>query len=116
MKENDKDFLTRIKRLTQHFKRSVIMSWKASPLLFLLRISYELITVVLPILSLYLSKTVINILSAGNYEEHFEYFVFELSEPAPETGDSAAIGLWIAMLTVSSAAIYMVLRRKREQA
>jgi len=68
MKENNKNFLSRLKRLSHHFKRSVVMSWKASPILFLLRIGYELISIVIPILSLYLSKTVINILSSGNYE------------------------------------------------
>ena len=46
-----------------------------------------------------------------------QFFTFELTEPAPETGDSAAIGLWLTMLTLSAAAgAILVLRRKREQA
>ena len=52
-----------------------------------------------------------------NYEVFYEVFNFEVVEPAPETGDNAALGLWLAMLTLSAAAgIILVLRRRKEQA
>ncbi len=46
-----------------------------------------------------------------------EFYTFELTEPAPETGDNAALGLWMVMLTLSAAAgAILVLRRRKEQA
>ena len=53
--------------LARHYKKSLGISWRASPPLFLTRITYELFSVSVPIVSLYLSRTVINILSSANY-------------------------------------------------
>lgn len=59
--------LEKAKHLAHHFKRSAQLSWRASPVFFLARIAIELITVALPIVSLYLSRRVINILSFAGY-------------------------------------------------
>ncbi len=64
--KNEKTFIPKIKRLTLHFKKSVSLSWRASPKYFILRISYELISIALPIISLYLSRSILNILSYGS--------------------------------------------------
>ena len=61
-----KPIAEKIKRLLVHFKKSVSLSWRASPKYFILRISYELISVALPIVSLYLSRNVLNVLSYGS--------------------------------------------------
>lgn len=53
--------------LARHYKKSLGISWRASPPLFLARIAYELFSVSVPIVSLYLSRTVINILSSASY-------------------------------------------------
>lgn len=60
-------FFDRANSLTKHFKKSASISWRASPLLFSCRVVYELISVAIPIISLYLSKNVINILSSTSY-------------------------------------------------
>ena len=62
-----KEIAERTKRLLHHFRRSVGLSWRASPALFCARIGYEVISVAIPIVSLYLSRNVINILSASAY-------------------------------------------------
>ena len=53
-----------------------------------------------------------------NYEPtEIEIFAFELTEPAPETGDTFNMGLWLAVAALSAAAgIILVLRRRKEQA
>lgn len=66
--------LEKAKRLAQHFKRSAQLSWRASPLFFLTRIAIELISVGIPIVSLYLSRRVINILSYADYASNREDF------------------------------------------
>lgn len=77
MKEKLKKVLSQIVRLLVHFKRSFAISWKASPLLFCIRIVYEMILVAVPIISLYLSRTVINILSTPPYEgKMFEFYKY----------------------------------------
>ena len=44
-----------------------------------------------------------------------EYFTFELTEPAPETGDTFQLGLWLAVAALTAAAgIVLVLRRKEQ--
>ena len=67
MKNKVKNITAQIYRLMKHFVRSFVISWKASPLLFIIRVLYELILVAIPIFSLYLSRSVINILSYPNY-------------------------------------------------
>ena len=80
MKEKFKKIFSQIKRLLIHFKRSFAISWKASPLLFCIRIAYEMVLVGIPIISLYLSRTVINILSSPPYEgkvlDFYKYVAF----------------------------------------
>lgn len=61
--------------LGHHFKRSVAFSWKASPLFFLARIFIELLSVALPLVSLYFSRRAINILSlAGFSSQKTEFY------------------------------------------
>ncbi len=77
MKEKFKKIFSQIVRLLIHFKRSFAISWKASPLLFCIRIVYEMILVAVPIVSLYLSRTVINILSSPPYKEKmFDFYKY----------------------------------------
>ena len=67
MSINVKEIRERTKRLLQHFRRSVGLSWCASPALFCARIGYEVISVAIPIVSLYLSQNVIHILDDSDY-------------------------------------------------
>ena len=67
MREKAKKICQQTTRLMKHFKRSVQISWQASRSLFVMRIGYELISVALPIVSLFLSRSVINILSTASY-------------------------------------------------
>lgn len=67
MKNRINTIISQICRLMKHYGRSFVISWKASPLLFIIRVLYELILVAIPIISLYLSRSVINILSYPNY-------------------------------------------------
>lgn len=77
MKEKINQILVRSKKLAHHFKKSVIISWKASPWLFCARIAYELISVAVPIVSLFLSRSVINILGAAAYESRrFDFYKY----------------------------------------
>lgn len=76
MKDKIKQMLLRSRRLTHHFKRSVIISWKASPWLFCARISYELISVAIPIVSLFLSRSVINILGSSYEARRFDFYKY----------------------------------------
>ena len=64
------------KNLIKHYKRSFVISWKASPLLFCFRVFYELISVVIPIISLFFSRTIINILSSPSYDNKLYNFLF----------------------------------------
>lgn len=64
----------RTKRLLQHFKRSVGISWSASHLLFIIRIVYEAISVAIPIVSLFLSRSIVNILASNTYPEQQKDF------------------------------------------
>ena len=44
-----------------------------------------------------------------------EFYTFELTEPAPETGDTFNLGLWLAVAALTAAAgIVLVLRRKEQ--
>ena len=44
-----------------------------------------------------------------------EFYTFELTEPAPETGDTFHLGLWLAVAALTAAAgIVLVLRRKEQ--
>lgn len=70
MKEEKVSVLHKAKRLAQHFKRSVALSWRASPAYFIARISIELLSVALPLISLYLSRHAINILSLAGFSSH----------------------------------------------
>lgn len=75
--KNERTFIPKIKRLTLHFKKSVSLSWRASPKYFILRISYELISIALPIISLYLSRNVLNILSrASDATSKHDFYLF----------------------------------------
>ena len=51
--------------LLTHYKKSITISWKASPWMFLLRLLLEIVAVIIPTASLYLSRTAINLLSTG---------------------------------------------------
>lgn len=55
-------------RLITHFKTSIIISWKASPWIFSLRIFYEIISVILPIYISFIIKNIIDIITI-NFEE-----------------------------------------------
>ena len=65
----------RTKKLFLHYKRSFVISWKASPPLFIFRVFYELLTVGIPIISLFLSRSIINILGAIDYESKLTDFL-----------------------------------------
>ena len=50
-----------------------------------------------------------------NYETVVEYFIVEITEPAPETGDTFNLGLWLTVAALTAAAgIVLVLRRKEQ--
>ena len=50
-----------------------------------------------------------------NHEMVEGEFVFEIVEPAPETGDTFNLGLWLAVAALTAAAgIVLVLRRKEQ--
>ena len=53
--------------------------------------------------------------ASGNFEDLYDTSAFEVTAPAPETGDTFALGLWqtVAALTVAAGAI-LVLRRREE--
>lgn len=55
--------MKRLLRLSAHLKTSIILSWKASPWMFLFRICFELISVAIPIAMSLLTKKTINNLS-----------------------------------------------------
>ena len=64
-------------RLAKHFKKSASISWNASPWLFSIRILIELISVAIPIVSLYLSRNIINVLSNSSYTtQRKEFYLF----------------------------------------
>ena len=69
-----KAVVDRTKRLLQHFKRSIGISWSASHLLFIIRIVYEAISVAIPIVSLFLSRSIVNILASNTYPEQQKDF------------------------------------------
>ena len=55
------------------------------------------------------------IFGGENYEPIEECYTFELTEPAPETGDTFNLGLWLAVAALTAAAgIVLVLRRKEQ--
>ncbi len=64
------------KNLIKHYKRSFVISWKASPPLFCFRVVYELASVGIPIISLFFSRAIINILSSPSYENKLYSFLF----------------------------------------
>ena len=76
MADKYKQIVDRTRRLIRHFKQSVRISWQASPTLFLIRIIYEAISVAMPIISLYLSRNIINILSSSKYQTQKKEFYF----------------------------------------
>ncbi len=79
MKEKIKNTVSKTTRLWTYFQKSAILSWRASPLMFSARIGFELVQVAVPILSLYLSKEIINILSSSNYEsQKSDFFLYIL--------------------------------------
>jgi len=51
--------------LLKHFKTSLRISWKASPVMFSYRVLYELVSVAIPVLTSYITKKIINLLSIG---------------------------------------------------
>jgi len=63
IKEKIKNTISKTARLWSYFKKSTILSWRASWVMFSARIGIELIMVAVPIVSLYLSRSIINILS-----------------------------------------------------
>ncbi len=67
---------SRTNNLIKHYRRSFKISWKASPPLFCFRVFYELVSVVIPIVSLFLSKIIINILSSASYDNKLFDFLF----------------------------------------
>ena len=72
-----KRIIGKAKNLIKHYKRSFVISWNASPPLFCFRVLYELISVGIPIISLFLSKTIINILSSTPYgNKLLDFLVF----------------------------------------
>lgn len=66
----------RITRLLCYYKHSVKISWKSSPLLFVARITCELISIIIPIVSLYWSRNIINILGQSALETQKKDFFF----------------------------------------
>lgn len=70
-----KETILRIKRLIYYYKRSVQISWQSSPALFLARIVCELISIAIPIVSLYLSRNIINVLGQSGYETQATDFI-----------------------------------------
>jgi len=65
----------RTKNLIKHYIRSFTISWKASPPLFCFRVFYELVSVVIPIVSLFLSRNILNILSSEPYPHKLSDFI-----------------------------------------
>lgn len=57
-----------IKQLLGYFLQSVRIAWESSWILFIARITCELVSIVIPIASLYLSRNIINILSLFEYD------------------------------------------------
>ena len=51
----------------------------------------------------------------SNYEPIVEYFTFEITEAAPETGDTAALGLWMVMLILSAAGCVILSANKKSK-
>lgn len=70
-----KETILRIKRLIYYYKRSVKISWQSSPVLFLARIVCETISIAIPIVSLYLSRNIINVLGQSGYETQATDFI-----------------------------------------
>jgi LPXTG-motif cell wall-anchored protein len=55
------------------------------------------------------------IFGGENYEPIEEFYTFELTAPAPETGDTFNLGLRLAVAALTAAAgIVLVLRRKEQ--
>lgn len=75
MKEEKTTIYEKTKNLIRHFGRSAAITWEASPFLFIIRIIYELVTVVLPIVSLYISREIINTISSSHYAGQREDFL-----------------------------------------
>ena len=51
----------------------------------------------------------------GNYEVIYDTVTLKVTEPAPETGDTFALGLWLTVAALTAAAgIVLVLRRKEQ--
>ena len=67
--------IIRTKNLFLHYKKSFSISWNASHLLFLFRSIYEIISVGIPIVSLFLTKRIINILGSSEYQNRKTEFV-----------------------------------------
>ena len=62
--------------LIRHFKTSIRISWKASPTMFSFRILYELVSVTIPIITSFITKNVINLLSSeGNFTAFLQMIV-----------------------------------------
>ena len=72
--KQNKTYLRRIQNIFRFFGRSVKITWQASPGLFITRSIYELICIVLPFVSLYISKAIINIISAYPYADQKKDF------------------------------------------
>ena len=66
-------------RLLTHFKTSVVISWKASPLIFILRIIYEITSVILPIYISLILKNIIDIITFNFNQKAFIYHVIIFS-------------------------------------
>lgn len=70
--------MKKIKSFANHLKKSLVISWKSSPYMFLLRIAYELYGVFSTIVSSTIIKKVINTLSDNPTIEKITYYVLAL--------------------------------------
>ena len=71
--------IQRTKNLLAHYRKSFLISWKASHWLFLFRIFYELISVAIPIITLFLSRRIINFLGEEDFQNKKLVFITLIS-------------------------------------
>ena len=54
--------------------------------------------------------------ASGNFEDIYDTSAFEVTAPAPETGDTFALGLWLTVAALTAAAGAILVLRRREEA
>jgi hypothetical protein len=54
--------------------------------------------------------------ASGNFEDLYDTSAFEVTAPAPETGDTFALGLWLTVAALTAAAGAILVLRRREEA